>query len=82
MVRAKVSLWSTVFILYVRFHTEDTGFGDLSCFFLLLLGVQSDKPDLVPRTPPPIDNLADAEADLSTSSLGSAGVGSASPPLR
>ncbi|XP_054903824.1 phosphatidylinositol 4-phosphate 5-kinase type-1 alpha isoform X1 [Poeciliopsis prolifica] len=41
-------------------------------------GVQSDKPDLVPRTPPP----ADAEANLSTSSLGSAGGGSASPPLR
>ncbi|XP_027868461.1 phosphatidylinositol 4-phosphate 5-kinase type-1 alpha isoform X2 [Xiphophorus couchianus] len=45
-------------------------------------GVQSDKPDLVPRTPPPADNPADAEANLSTSSLGSTGGGSASPPLR
>ncbi|XP_014875112.1 phosphatidylinositol 4-phosphate 5-kinase type-1 alpha isoform X1 [Poecilia latipinna] len=45
-------------------------------------GVQSDKPDLVPRTPPPADNPADAEANLSTSSLGSTGAGSASPPLR
>uniref|UniRef100_A0A3B3V8D3 Phosphatidylinositol-4-phosphate 5-kinase, type I, alpha, b n=1 Tax=Poecilia latipinna TaxID=48699 RepID=A0A3B3V8D3_9TELE len=51
-------------------------------FFLWLLGVQSDKPDLVPRTPPPADNPADAEANLSTSSLGSTGAGSASPPLR
>uniref|UniRef100_M3ZXV7 Phosphatidylinositol-4-phosphate 5-kinase, type I, alpha, b n=2 Tax=Xiphophorus maculatus TaxID=8083 RepID=M3ZXV7_XIPMA len=45
-------------------------------------GFQSDKPDLVPRTPPPADNPADAEANLSTSSLGSTGGGSASPPLR
>lgn len=45
-------------------------------------GVQSDRPDLVPRTPPPTDNPADAEANLSTSSVGSTGVTASSPRLR
>uniref|UniRef100_A0A672J5C6 Phosphatidylinositol 4-phosphate 5-kinase type-1 alpha-like n=1 Tax=Salarias fasciatus TaxID=181472 RepID=A0A672J5C6_SALFA len=45
-------------------------------------GVQLGRPDLVPRTPPLVDNPADCEANLSTSSLGSTGVASASPPLR
>ncbi|XP_037532215.1 phosphatidylinositol 4-phosphate 5-kinase type-1 alpha [Nematolebias whitei] len=45
-------------------------------------GVQLDKPDLVPRTPPPFDNPADVEGNLSTSSLGSTGVSATSPPLR
>uniref|UniRef100_A0A8C4FFZ4 Phosphatidylinositol-4-phosphate 5-kinase type 1 alpha n=1 Tax=Dicentrarchus labrax TaxID=13489 RepID=A0A8C4FFZ4_DICLA len=45
-------------------------------------GVQSGRPDLVPRTPPLVENPADCEANLSTSSLGSAGVASTSPPLR
>lgn len=45
-------------------------------------GMQLGRPDLVPRTPPPADNPTDAEANLSTSSLGSAGVASTSPPLR
>ncbi|KAF7227238.1 phosphatidylinositol 4-phosphate 5-kinase type-1 alpha isoform X2 [Nothobranchius furzeri] len=44
-------------------------------------GIQSGKPDLVPRTPPLVDNPND-EGNLSTSSLGSTGVSSASPPLR
>lgn len=44
--------------------------------------VQSGRPDLVPRTPPPIDNPADAEANLSTSSVGSTGVTVSSPRLR
>lgn len=45
-------------------------------------GVQSGRPDLVPRTPPLVDNPADYDANLSTSSLGSTGVASISPPLR
>ncbi|XP_044065280.1 phosphatidylinositol 4-phosphate 5-kinase type-1 alpha-like isoform X1 [Siniperca chuatsi] len=45
-------------------------------------GVQSGRPDLVPRTPPLVENPADCEANLSTSSLGSTGVASTSPPLR
>ncbi|XP_074539658.1 phosphatidylinositol 4-phosphate 5-kinase type-1 alpha [Halichoeres trimaculatus] len=45
-------------------------------------GVQSGRPDLVPRTPSPVGNAADCEANLSTSSLGSTGVPSSSPPLR
>ncbi|CAI5662328.1 unnamed protein product [Oreochromis niloticus] len=45
-------------------------------------GVQSGRPDLVPRTPPLVDNPADCEANLSTSSQGSTGVVSTSPPLR
>ncbi|XP_030014133.1 phosphatidylinositol 4-phosphate 5-kinase type-1 alpha [Sphaeramia orbicularis] len=45
-------------------------------------GVQSGRPDLVPRTPPPVENLADCEANLSTSSLGSTGLVSTSPPLQ
>lgn len=45
-------------------------------------GVQSDRPDLVPRTPPLVDNAGDCEANLSTSSLGSTGIASTSPPLR
>lgn len=45
-------------------------------------GVQSGRPDLVPRTPSPVENAADCEANLSTSSLGSTGVPSGSPPLR
>ncbi|XP_030604952.1 phosphatidylinositol 4-phosphate 5-kinase type-1 alpha [Archocentrus centrarchus] len=45
-------------------------------------GVQSGRPDLVPRTPPLVDNPADCEANLSTSSQGSTGVASTSPPLR
>lgn len=45
-------------------------------------GVQLGRPDLVPRTPPLVDNPVDCEANLSTSSLGSTGVASASPPLR
>uniref|UniRef100_A0A671WZ31 Phosphatidylinositol-4-phosphate 5-kinase, type I, alpha, b n=1 Tax=Sparus aurata TaxID=8175 RepID=A0A671WZ31_SPAAU len=49
---------------------------------LVYHSVQSGRPDLVPRTPPLVDNLADCEANLSTSSLGSTGVPSASPPLR
>ncbi|XP_069394094.1 phosphatidylinositol 4-phosphate 5-kinase type-1 alpha-like isoform X2 [Paralichthys olivaceus] len=44
-------------------------------------GVQSGRSDLVLRTPP-LDNPADSEANLSTSSLGSTGVASTSPPLR
>ncbi|KAG7234208.1 hypothetical protein INR49_005527, partial [Caranx melampygus] len=40
------------------------------------------RPDLVPRTPPLVDNAADCEANLSTSSLGSTGIASTSPPLR
>lgn len=40
----------------------------------LFSGVQSDKPDLVPRTPPP--------ADLSSSSQGDAAVDPNSPPLQ
>lgn len=44
--------------------------------------VQSGRPDLVPRTPPPMDNPADAEANLSTSSVGSTGVTASSPRLR
>uniref|UniRef100_A0A669EAV9 Phosphatidylinositol-4-phosphate 5-kinase, type I, alpha, b n=1 Tax=Oreochromis niloticus TaxID=8128 RepID=A0A669EAV9_ORENI len=42
----------------------------------------SGRPDLVPRTPPLVDNPADCEANLSTSSQGSTGVVSTSPPLR
>lgn len=45
-------------------------------------GVQMGRPDLVPRTPPLVDNAADCEANLSTSSLGSTGIASTSPPLR
>ncbi|XP_034554444.1 phosphatidylinositol 4-phosphate 5-kinase type-1 alpha-like [Notolabrus celidotus] len=45
-------------------------------------GVQSGRPDLVPRTPSPMGNAADCEANLSTSSLGSTGIASGSPPLR
>lgn len=48
----------------------------------LLVGVQLGRPDLVPRTPPPAENLADCEANLSTSSLGSTGLVSTSPPLQ
>uniref|UniRef100_A0A665V085 Phosphatidylinositol 4-phosphate 5-kinase type-1 alpha-like n=1 Tax=Echeneis naucrates TaxID=173247 RepID=A0A665V085_ECHNA len=48
----------------------------------LFIGMQSDRPDLVPRTPPLVDNPADCEANLSTSSLGSTGVASTSPPLQ
>eukprot|EP00064_Thunnus_orientalis_P005664 superscaffoldBa00000566_g5678 len=43
-------------------------------------GVQLGRPDLVPRTPPLVENSADCEANLSTSSLGSTGVPSTSPP--
>uniref|UniRef100_A0A7N8WHQ9 Phosphatidylinositol-4-phosphate 5-kinase type 1 alpha n=1 Tax=Mastacembelus armatus TaxID=205130 RepID=A0A7N8WHQ9_9TELE len=43
---------------------------------------ESSRPDLVPRTPPLGDNTADCEANLSTSSLGSTGVATTSPPLR
>uniref|UniRef100_H2S3S9 Phosphatidylinositol-4-phosphate 5-kinase, type I, alpha, b n=1 Tax=Takifugu rubripes TaxID=31033 RepID=H2S3S9_TAKRU len=45
-------------------------------------GVQSGRPDLVPRTPPLGDNPDDSQANLSSSSLGSTGVASISPPLR
>ncbi|XP_037640455.1 phosphatidylinositol 4-phosphate 5-kinase type-1 alpha-like isoform X2 [Sebastes umbrosus] len=45
-------------------------------------GVQLGRPDLVPRTPPLGENPADYDANLSTSSLGSTGVASTSPPLR
>ncbi|KAF7669747.1 hypothetical protein LDENG_00146920 [Lucifuga dentata] len=45
-------------------------------------GMQSGRPDLVPRTPPLVENPADCEANLSTSSLGSTGLASSSPPLR
>ncbi|TNN75731.1 Phosphatidylinositol 4-phosphate 5-kinase type-1 alpha [Liparis tanakae] len=45
-------------------------------------GVQLGRPDLVPRTPPLGENPSDYEANLSTSSLGSTGVASTSPPLR
>ncbi|KAM3614287.1 uncharacterized protein V6R79_012219 [Siganus canaliculatus] len=45
-------------------------------------GMQSDRPDLVPRTPPPAENPADYQANLSTSSVGSAGASPTSPPLR
>nr|XP_020462945.1 phosphatidylinositol 4-phosphate 5-kinase type-1 alpha-like [Monopterus albus] len=45
-------------------------------------GVQLGRPDLVPRTPPLLDNPADCEANLSTSSLGSTGVAPTSPPIR
>uniref|UniRef100_A0A3Q3IUM4 PIPK domain-containing protein n=1 Tax=Monopterus albus TaxID=43700 RepID=A0A3Q3IUM4_MONAL len=44
--------------------------------------VQLGRPDLVPRTPPLLDNPADCEANLSTSSLGSTGVAPTSPPIR
>uniref|UniRef100_A0A8C2ZAX1 Phosphatidylinositol-4-phosphate 5-kinase, type I, alpha, b n=1 Tax=Cyclopterus lumpus TaxID=8103 RepID=A0A8C2ZAX1_CYCLU len=44
--------------------------------------VQLGRPDLVPRTPPLGENPSDYEANLSTSSLGSTGVASTSPPLR
>uniref|UniRef100_A0A8D3CM18 Phosphatidylinositol-4-phosphate 5-kinase type 1 alpha n=1 Tax=Scophthalmus maximus TaxID=52904 RepID=A0A8D3CM18_SCOMX len=50
--------------------------------FVCSLILRSGRPDLVPRTPPLIDNPADYDANLSTSSLGSTGVASASPPLR
>ncbi|KAI9533304.1 Phosphatidylinositol 4-phosphate 5-kinase type-1 alpha [Dissostichus eleginoides] len=45
-------------------------------------GVQFGRPDLLPRTPPLGENPADYEANLSTSSLGSTGLASTSPPLR
>nr|XP_040021594.1 phosphatidylinositol 4-phosphate 5-kinase type-1 alpha-like isoform X3 [Gasterosteus aculeatus aculeatus] len=45
-------------------------------------GVQLGRPDLVPRTPPVGENPSDYEANLSTSSLGSTGVGATSPPIR
>ncbi|XP_033983557.1 phosphatidylinositol 4-phosphate 5-kinase type-1 alpha-like isoform X1 [Trematomus bernacchii] len=45
-------------------------------------GVQFGRPDLVPRTPPLGENPADYEVNLSTSSLGSTGLASTSPPLR
>ncbi|XP_059909742.1 phosphatidylinositol 4-phosphate 5-kinase type-1 alpha-like isoform X1 [Gadus macrocephalus] len=45
-------------------------------------GMQSDRPDLVPRTPPLAENAADYEANLSTSSLGSTGMASSSPLRR
>uniref|UniRef100_A0A7N6C0W2 Phosphatidylinositol-4-phosphate 5-kinase type 1 alpha n=1 Tax=Anabas testudineus TaxID=64144 RepID=A0A7N6C0W2_ANATE len=48
----------------------------------LFSGMYSGKPDLVPRTPPLVDNPADSEANLSTSSLGSTGVAGTSPALR
>uniref|UniRef100_A0A674EDN6 Phosphatidylinositol-4-phosphate 5-kinase, type I, alpha, b n=1 Tax=Salmo trutta TaxID=8032 RepID=A0A674EDN6_SALTR len=44
-------------------------------------GMQSGRPDLVPRTPPLAAGLGDAEANFSTSSLGSTGLTSSSPPL-
>uniref|UniRef100_A0A3Q3W7A1 PIPK domain-containing protein n=1 Tax=Mola mola TaxID=94237 RepID=A0A3Q3W7A1_MOLML len=44
--------------------------------------VQSGRPDLVPRTPPLVENPADSQANLSTSSQGSTGVTSTCPPLR
>ncbi|KAM3873318.1 phosphatidylinositol 4-phosphate 5-kinase type-1 alpha [Diretmus argenteus] len=45
-------------------------------------GMQSGRPDLVPRTPPLAGSSADYETNLSTSSLGSTGLASSSPPLR
>ena len=48
----------------------------------LFTGVQFGRPDLVPRTPPLGENPADYEVNLSTSSLGSTGLASTSPPLR
>uniref|UniRef100_A0A3B4A1J5 PIPK domain-containing protein n=1 Tax=Periophthalmus magnuspinnatus TaxID=409849 RepID=A0A3B4A1J5_9GOBI len=44
--------------------------------------VQSGRPDLLPRTPPPSDCPTEAEANLSTSSVGSTGVTTSSPRLR
>lgn len=48
----------------------------------LYSGAQIGRPDLVPRTPPLVENPADCQANLSTSSLGSTGIASTSPPLR
>uniref|UniRef100_A0A8C7M4A7 Phosphatidylinositol-4-phosphate 5-kinase type 1 alpha n=1 Tax=Oncorhynchus mykiss TaxID=8022 RepID=A0A8C7M4A7_ONCMY len=45
-------------------------------------GMQSGRPDLVPRTPPLAGGSGDAEANFSTSSLGSTGLTSSSPPLQ
>ncbi|KAM4551228.1 LOW QUALITY PROTEIN: phosphatidylinositol 4-phosphate 5-kinase type-1 alpha-like [Odontesthes bonariensis] len=44
-------------------------------------GMQLGRPDLVPRTPPLTGNSSDCEIYLSTSSLGSTGVASSSPPI-
>ncbi|XP_056142432.1 phosphatidylinositol 4-phosphate 5-kinase type-1 alpha [Lampris incognitus] len=45
-------------------------------------GVHPGRPDLVPRTPPLPGSSGDYEANLSTSSMGSTGLASSSPPLR
>ncbi|XP_070990555.1 phosphatidylinositol 4-phosphate 5-kinase type-1 alpha-like isoform X2 [Oncorhynchus clarkii lewisi] len=45
-------------------------------------GMQSGRPDLVPRTPPLAGGSGDAEANFSTSSLGSTGLTSSSPLLQ
>ncbi|CAL1611130.1 unnamed protein product [Knipowitschia caucasica] len=44
--------------------------------------VHSGRPDLLPRTPPPLNSSADAEANLSMSSVGSTGMMTSSPRLR
>lgn len=59
---------------FVCRHWVQSCFGFLSLFS----GVQSDRPDLVPRTPPPAEN----PADLSSSSLGDAAIDPNSPPLQ
>lgn len=53
-----------------------------SVTYLFSSGVHSGRPDLVPRTPPLVENPDDSQANLSSSSLGSTGVASISPPLR
>uniref|UniRef100_A0A8C8GHH0 PIPK domain-containing protein n=1 Tax=Oncorhynchus tshawytscha TaxID=74940 RepID=A0A8C8GHH0_ONCTS len=45
-------------------------------------GMQSGRPDLVPRTPPLAGGSGDAEANFSTSSLGSTGLTTSSPLLQ
>ncbi|CDQ97059.1 unnamed protein product [Oncorhynchus mykiss] len=45
-------------------------------------GMQSGRPDLVPRTPPLAGGSGDTEANFSTSSLGSTGLTSSSPLLQ
>ena len=83
-----VDLWFTVsnpYLIHVCIQIENTGVDTLSNFpslYQLFSGMQSGRPDLVPRTPPLTGNPSDCEANLSTSSLGSTGVASSSPPVR
>lgn len=56
---------------------------DLDLLFLFFSGMQSGRPDILPKTPPQLDESGEyMETNLSNSSLGSTGLTSSSPPLR